>query len=418
MMLDKEDSLYFSSIIFNGYQDDFWNQVREESGEAGKFIIDLGKRINPNRFVTRHGEWSLPWKQELPPTFEMPEYDPLFAKSFSQVTDERALEIKKLINEHNQKFAVMYSGGIDSTIVLCALIKNLTSEELKNVVIATSSHAIVENPTFWQQFVYGKFKILDSASMKYDSLIEMGYRPITADEGDCIFGTALGLTLYTNYDAYLIGMDQESRSRLSAIKGKITSNEVHYSQYKDVIIKHFSQPHDPMFGENFYNKFVKNIETSSVPIHSLHDFFWWMIFNIKYLNCSIRGAIYFNDRIPVKEAIYDWIVNWFNGADYQRWSMVNNNNGEKIGYSQSTYKMAGRKYIYDLDKNSWYFHFKVKLESLGGSIVYAQNNDNLPTEIHPNARFGLDKDFNILYIDDLVVQNYIRENVTNYKKDW
>jgi len=173
-MLDKEDSLYFSSIIFNGYQDDFWNQVREEAGEAGKFIIDLGKRINPNRFVTRHGEWSLPWKQELPPTFEMPEYDPLFAKSFSQVTDERALEIKKLINEHNQKFAVMYSGGIDSTIVLCALIKNLTSEELKNVVIATSSHAIVENPTFWQQFVYGKFKILDSASMKYDSLIEMG----------------------------------------------------------------------------------------------------------------------------------------------------------------------------------------------------------------------------------------------------
>lgn len=80
--------------------------------------------------------------------------------------------------------------------------------------------------------------------------------------------------------------------------------------------------------------------------------------------------------------------------------------------------MAGRKYIYDLDKNSWYFHFKVKLESLGGSIVYAQNNDNLPTEMHPNARFGLDKDFNILYIDDPVVQEYIRENMINYKKDW
>jgi hypothetical protein len=42
----------------------------------------------------------------------------------------------------------------------------------------------------------------------------------------------------------------------------------------------------------------------------------------------------------------------------------------------------------------------------------------LPTEMHPNARFGLDKDFNILYIDDPVVQNYIRENVINYKKDW
>ena len=31
---------------------------------------------------------------------------------------------------------------------------------------------------------------------------------------------------------------------------------------------------------------------------------------------------------------------------------------------------------------------------------------------------AIDKDFNILYIDDPAVQNYIRENIFNYKKDW
>lgn len=417
-MIRLDDRLYFSSIIFNRYQDQFWNDLREESGPAGKFMIDMAKRINPNRFITRNGEWSIPWQQDIPPGFEMPEYDPNFSKSFEQVTDERALWIKQLINEQNQKIAVMYSGGIDSTLVLCSLIKNLTEEELKNVVVVTSSHAIVENPVFWEKFVFGKFKIYDSSKIKYDTLIELGYRPITADEGDCIFGTALGLTLYTNYDYYIKDLSTDSKLYLHSIRDKITSADVHYSAYKDLIIKHFSVEGSPTFGEEFYNKFVKNIETSSVPVQSLHDFFWWMIFNIKYLNCSIRGAIYFNDRIPVKTAIYDWIINWFNGADYQRWSMANNNNGEKIGYSQSTYKMAARRYIFSVDKNPWYFYFKTKLESLGHSIVYTQDTSMVPMDKHPNTRFGLDKDYNILYIDDPDVKNYITHHIVNYQQDW
>ena len=39
-------------------------------------------------------------------------------------------------------------------------------------------------------------------------------------------------------------------------------------------------------------------------------------------------------------------------------------------------------------------------------------------EIYDYAYVKVIKDFNILYIDDPVVQNYIRENVANYKKDW
>jgi len=105
--MNRDTEIYFSSIIFNGYQDGFWNGLYPELTEGGKFMIDLGRRINPNRFVTRNGEWSLPWNQTLPPEFKMPELDLGFNKTFEQVTNERAQEIKHRINKNDQHFAVM-----------------------------------------------------------------------------------------------------------------------------------------------------------------------------------------------------------------------------------------------------------------------------------------------------------------------
>lgn len=412
MTLQIDDTLYFSSIIFNRYQDKFWENLYTNVSDDSKFFIDLARRINPSRFVTRHGKWNLPWKQEVPEKYRMPTYDPTFSMSFAEVTDQRALEIKESIVSRDERFAVMYSGGIDSAVIVCSLLKNLSGDELKNVTICMSSHAVIENPNFYLKFIKGKFQIIDSNITKYDDLIDLGFRPITADEGDCIFGTVLGLSLYNNYDYLISNLSQ--KDKLASLKNKFTDPEVHYSEYKDAIIKHFDVPSNPSFGKQFYDKFQKNIDTSTIPIKSLHDYFWWMIFNIKYLNCSVRGAIYFNDRVHCSVAL-EKIINWYNGDLYQKWSMNNNNNGEKIDKSMGSYKMAARKYIYSIDRNPWYFNFKIKLESLGGSVVAAQKLDHLTIDSRPNARFGLDKDYNVLYIDDPDVQKFIITNMIAYE---
>lgn len=423
-MLKNTDSLYFSSV-FRFYDEHaskhvskFWNELAsEELPDGAEFLLELTKRISPTRYVSRNGEWSLPWPQEIPPRFEMPAYDPGFSKTFEEVTNNRAIEIKKLINEKNQRFAVMYSGGIDSTLILTSLIKNLTIDELKNIAVAASANSIVENPQFWKKYIINKLTILDTASLKYDSIIEMGYRPITGDEGDSIFGTVFGLGLYANYNSYVLEFPEGIREHLLSIRDKVTTGELHFSNYKDIIIRHLSSKDNPELGAAFYDKVVKNINTSTVPVYSVHDFFWWIIFNLKYMECALRGAIYFNDRLPVKDVIYRWMFNWFNGADYQRWSMVNNNNGEKIGIGLTTYKAAARRYIYSFDSNDWYYHFKCKLDSLGG-ITSVQATDQLTPTRKPWNRFGIDKDFNLLYIDDADVQEYIKYHLGNYKKDW
>jgi hypothetical protein len=414
-MINPSDTLYFSNISFNLYHDKFWHDIHAESGPGGKFYINVAKRLNPLRFVSRNGEWSMPWKQEIIPGFEMPAYDPNFKKTFTQVTDEKALSIKARVNA-GERFGVMFSGGIDSTLIMSALIKNLTKEELKSIVVCSSTETLIENPMFWNKFIQGNFEIIDTNRNKYDDIIDLGLTPITADEGDCIFGTLFGLILYNNYDYYVDGLSTDSKTDLQNIKYKIADADVHFSRYADLLIKYLGIPDDPEFGKLIYEKLVHNINTASVPVNSLHDFFWWEIFNIKYLNCAVRGSIYFNDRMDC-QTVMRRIVNWFSDTNYQLWSMSNNNTGEKIGKTLSTYKMAARNYIWDLDNNDWYKNFKVKIESLW-IIGHQQDVTAVPTNVRPSARVGLDKNYNLLYIDDPAVREFYKQNLLNYKIDW
>jgi len=417
-MLTKNSTLYLSTINYNYYQEEFWESIRSQSGTGGKFMLDLSIAYKPQRFVSRNGDWSMAWPQKIPPGFEMPEYDPHFSKTFNEVSDLRAKEISELIRSKNQKFAVMYSGGIDSTVIMAALIKNLTSEELKNVTVCANAHSMIENPTFWKKFIWNKFHIFDSSTHKYDDLIEKGYRPITADEGDCIFGTMSFLDLHQNYDYYLQKLSPFSKYKLGDMKYHMTDGDIHYSEFKDLIIQHWNIPGNDQLGVDFYEKFDKNIKTSTVPIRSVHDFYWWVLFNIKWVSCAIRIPVYLNDRLDCRTVINEWAVNWFNSVDYQQWSMVNNNNGEKIEYTGTTYKMAARRYIHDLDKNDWYFYFKLKLGSLGPNVMFRQEVSNLPKELRPNARFGIDDQYNMLSIDDQSVRDYITDHMANFEKDW
>jgi len=414
-MIQLTDSLYFSSISYNMYHDHIWDNIYDQCGEGGKFYINISKKFKNCRFISRNGEWSMPWKQDLIPGYEMPEYNPNFKKSFSEVTDNRALGIKHRI-AGGEKFAVMYSGGIDSTLIMAALIKNLSQDELTSVVVCASIESIVENPVFWDKFIQDKLKIIDSQKNKYDDIINMGLTPITADEGDCTFGTLFGLTLYNNYDYYINGLSHSSKINLQNIKYKISDADTHFSKYSDILIPYLGISSDPNFGKLYYEKLLHNIDTSTVPIYSLHDFFWWQIFNLKYLNCAVRGSIYLNDSMDTK-FVMNKIVNWFNDPIYQQWSMNNNNNGEKIGKTVSTYKKASTEYIWKLDKNDWYKNFKVKIESLW-SIGMTQSASTIENNRRPVARVGITKDWKILYMDDPGVQDYYKHHLQNYKIDW
>ena len=113
------------------------------------------------------------------------------------------------------------------------------------------------------------------------------------------------------------------------------------------------------------------------------------------------------------------MFDWYNTEEYQKWSMVNNNNGEKINLkvdlANSTIKWCVRKYIRDFDKNDWYFHFKQKQPS--NQMQQLRNVDHSNGK-SPMTYFAVNQDLNFFHITDVGVKEYVHENLIKFKKEW
>lgn len=425
---------YHTNITF-GHRS-YANLVKDHFNDLGSgadFYHNIALAFSYNCFHPRDGVWSHPWNTKIIPEHVMPQYDPNFNKSFNEVTDQRALEIGQLINDTGKKVTLFYSGGIDSTTCASAMIKNLTKEQLSNFSIAMSSDSILENPIFYKNFIEGKINVIDSNKSTYVDLVNLDHVCITADLGDALFGTELGTKMYPQMKSLSNDLTTHSRSNLENILDKINDPEIHYSRYKDLLIRYFNRnlernkkgringislnfsDLDKKFGEMFYEKINLNIKTSRVPVNSLHDFFWWIIFNVKYMHCALRPVLIYSTGKDRKNMFTGSILNWYGSKDYQLWSMKNNNNGEKIrGISQGSYKHAAKKYVYDLDKNEHYFYNKIKIASMPVLVrrnykKYFQDFDKL---------FGLTDQLDIAFIGDPTVDQIILDGLRAYKEDF
>lgn len=399
---------------------------------GGRFYFNLARATGMESYIFREGVWSDPFETLTESQFTMPAYTDKFSLSFAEVSDLRALDIKELINNTDRPIMLQWSGGLDSTVSIVSLLKNLTPEELKRITISLSSDTLLEHPHFFNKFVKDKFNIVDSESLLYnDYKDKYNAYCISADTGDCIFGAELGNKLYPRMS--YVSTEQD----LDFLYTSVSSKDVEYTRYRDMIVAHFNRnlknatvglkqsvlnsslgemlPEDQNFGELFYEKIVRNIKTSNVPIYSLHDFFWWTIFNGRYLHCALRAPVTYSIGVNKQELIKDCIIQWYNTTEYQLWSMTNNNNGQKLtGPTQGLYKTAARNYIYEFDKDEWYFNHKIKIISLPNIIK--RNWRKHYKDFDPI--FGIDENYNIINIGNEQVDKFIVNRLMNYKIDW
>jgi hypothetical protein len=413
-MIDLKDTLQYFHIFQNEKTREFWKLAYNESAAGGKFMVDFS-HIEPNVWVSRNrAEWSLPWPVKIKDRFKMPTYDPLFKKSWQEITDERATDVARMIREENKKFSILYSGGIDSTLITVALLKNLSTEELKNINFYCNTASIMENPIFYKKYIHEKFETINSTDYLIEDVVAKGYIVISSMSGDCLCGSKNWLDLQANLYYYMRDLSTESKRNINNNWRKATDPSVHYSIFKDLIISHYKGKGNNNLGEQYYAKIEKNIKTSDVPVHSLYDLYWWNIFNIKYIHLSAKLYIIDNFKMSFDD-IEKNMFDWYNNDNYQKWSMVNNYTGEKIDFSGATIKLCVKKYIHEFDKNDWYFHFKQKLPS---NEHQKMRNIAQWGKVTPMTLFGLTQQSQRLYLEDKHVQDYILHHLSSFEKDW
>lgn len=414
--------LNFNSYSFISKLGHYFNDLPP----GGRFYCNIGRAFSVESYLSRVGAWSDPFECKVIDKFKLPKYRS-YQKTFDEVSDQRAIDVKNIIEETNKDCVVYYSGGIDSTLVICSLIKNLDKKHLEKIIIAMSSDSIIENPYFYRNFIDGKFKIIDSNRFMYSKiLLDKNKFCLTADLGDFIYGTELGIKFYSSIQNF------------EDLHQKIHDPDIHYSCYRTLLIDYFNRclkkginklesivylsrdisvydTKDNDFGELFYEKIHTNIESVNLDILSLHDFFWWTMFNMRFIWGAVRPLVSYGCFENIEQPLADGLVSWYGSVDYQLWSMNNNNNGQKMkGLTPGSYKWASKKYIHDVDKNNFYFDNKIKMPS--SPIIIARNyRSNLNSF---DSNWAVDENFDVVSVKKPGSENYFQTRLFDYKIDW
>lgn len=263
------------------------------------------------------------------------------SKKFEQIMDERAIEIIK--NAQGKNIVVLWSGGIDSHIILVALMKN----NAKIAALACTGQSILEYKNFYAKFVKNKIPIIYWHDVVFDEEFRNNTVFVTAVQGDTLVGGGINVRyLYCRYDTV--------RNKTKEIDSLTSFWEF------------LGHPVDM----NYANIFCDSIKSAASKLDVDISTFWqfWnftdQLYRIHYHYWySWQQFCYFDMKGDDFSNIEDWNIHFFMTPEFYNWGVHHATLDEKLGSNIFEYKNVYKKYIWDYDKDDNYLNYKLKVSS-------------------------------------------------------
>jgi hypothetical protein len=266
------------------------------------------------------------------------DYSNSFAYSFEQVSDQRCIDLRA--SHWHKPWVIQWSGGIDSTVIMTSILRNIPPGDFKNIRVWCNNSSIYENPKFFLEHIKPNFEIISD----YETLAMLQDDFIFAGES----GYVLGIEKHKIH-AERSGFDDLGQDLLWA------DNRDQLVAYCDTVGWPSTSKHD--FSNWLYNAMEENIRSTGLPINTVSEWWWWLLFNH---HCS-SNLMQHIDHYCLKETHHKFLENfvpWFHSDLYQRWGI---HNLDKITKMQN--KDIAKQYIHTVFKNEIYLNFKTKVIS-------------------------------------------------------
>ncbi len=296
---------------------------------SGVDLINDHRKIigsNNSMFFDRTETFSLPIL--IKNQFPIPKVDDCFTKTYEDICNQTAVEIVNKATNSNKKIRVLWSGGIDSTLILATFLK----QGHKNLLeVGLSIESIAENYHLYKNHLLGRVALIPATDLR--SLASENYILVGGEYNDQLLGSNLLPTFVKYFDVDKL------------------YDKFNIDQLKKVFSSRYTKNVD--FWIDVYLSISKK---SPVQIKTNLDFHWWINFACKWQGLYYRLASYFPQEYNLKNYYH-----FFQTEDFQRWSLIN--------HSQSfnrweDYKRICKDLIWAFDKNDEYRDKKIKLESL------------------------------------------------------
>lgn len=293
---------------------------------------------------TRIGSFNTPWHSPVHPKLLMH----TLVKTddcLSDLLDQRALEIYNHAHKSDKRIVIMWSGGIDSTVVVSSFIKNLTVDQRKVILIAMDTHSLLENLSFYSQHISGKLETCTLSDVKLGNEFFKHNILLNGDPADAIFGPSVAV-----YKS-LIPSGQHLKP---------------FTEQMDTLKNLFRNPKSPQFADWYVDSISENILAyAPKDINSVVGWFWWTYLNFKWDSSVFRPFVYMRDNFKEKidpQYVDEYIDNLFyNSEKMQNWSYTNLSS--LVPTNLVDHKREAKEYIFELTHDASYMR-KPKIPSV------------------------------------------------------
>ena len=266
------------------------------------------------------------------------DYSGSCTQSFEQVSDQRCMDLRA--SHWHKPWVILWSGGIDSTIIMTSILRNIAPSDFKNIRVWCDNGSIFECPKFFFDHIKPNFEIISD----YETMALGNDVFVFAGES----GFVLSLEKYKRH-AERSGFDQSGKDLLWA------NNRDHLVSFCDTIGWPGTTKHE--FSNWLYNAMEENIHSTGLPINTISEWWWWLLFNH---HCS-SNLMQHIDHYCVKETHHRFLENfvpWFHSDLYQQWGIHNLGKITKMPN-----KDIAKQYIHTVFKDEIYLNFKTKVIS-------------------------------------------------------
>ena len=273
-------------------------------------------------------------------------YDPIpEVKEFNKSWEECCMEAAKNLWKLKKPIELFWSGGIDSSGALIALLETKSKSDILNIRYTQDS--IDEFPLMWEKMVKDKNNPLPHKEMLDDLLFKNhDIIKVTGECGDQCFGSD---ALHANLDKYADNWETIFTWPNSKLFGRRSDapkdSQKNYEYKKNQLAKIL----------------FEHVDYSPVEIKTIFDLFWWCNFCFKW-QCVDRRLIFKFSTTTEWQST----VSFFNTENFQKWSIINHDIkfGLENGGTWETYKQPAKEYINKYIKDENYRKNKTKEPSL------------------------------------------------------
>lgn len=179
--------------------------------------------------------------------------------SFEEVCVQTVDDLFRASVTNDRKLCILYSGGVDSVLIMAAIEHTLTETYRKRIVVAMNPWSINENPSFYNRIIRGRYEMINSTQI--NKLFNNRYLLVTGNQPGMLFG---------------------NDPLIDTIKGTFKLSDTTSIEQANEVFKQ-----NEMFRSNGIDSlFVKLASICPIKLNNLRDYCWWVAFCIRWQGTS------------------------------------------------------------------------------------------------------------------------------------